>query len=57
MRRGRHKQRMGLGMRGVGEQGPCLKVCTVDRSMKSASPLGMRQLILPYSLPGSGTPK
>ncbi len=32
-------------------------VCTVDRSMKSLLPLGMRQLIFPYSLPGSGTPK
>ena len=25
--------------------------------MKSLLPLGMRQLIFPYSLPGSGTPK
>ena len=32
-------------------------VCTVDRSRKSLLPLGMRQLIFPYSFPGSGHAK
>lgn len=41
----------------VTEWRACTNFCVVDRSMKSSSPLLMRQLILPSSLPGSGTPK